>query len=307
MTSMIREPMLSAKAPKGNNELLLKDMKYPKLVSPKMDGFRAFGYGSQLWSRKLKLLPNKHTQSLFAGPQFEGFDGELVVGNPWDFNLMQQTSSGVTSHDGEPAVRLFVFDDFTCNAGFEDRLAFAGERIRALSLPQLVHVKHKLVHNEAELLAYEERCVEQGYEGTMLRDPNGPYKQGRATLKEGWLIALKRRITFEAKILAVHEGESNTNEATINELGRTKRSSAKAGKVLRGTFGGCTFETREKVQFRCGAGPGVTAAYRDYLWAMRHRLPGMFMTISAVVVGTKIKPRQPQIVCLRSEIDFDAW
>lgn len=302
---IIREPMLSAKAPKGNNIVLLRDMEYPKLASPKMDGFRGFGAEEGLYSRKLKLIPNLHVQKLFGGPQFTGLDGELIVGNPWDFNLMQQTSSGVTTRAGQPAVRLFVFDDFTCNAGFEDRLAFAGERIRSLDLPYLVHVKHQLVRNETELLAYEEKCVEQGYEGVMLRDPEGPYKQGRSTLKEGWLVALKRRVDFEVKIIAVHEGETNTNEATVSELGRTKRSSHKAGKVLRGTFGGFTLRTKEGVDFRCGNGPGLTAAIRDEFWAIRDQLPGQWATISAVVVGTKVKPRQPQFISIRNPIDFD--
>ena len=38
------------------------------------------------------------------------------------------------------------------------------------------------------LQLYEERCLEQGYEGVMLRDPNGLYKFGRSTMREQGLI-----------------------------------------------------------------------------------------------------------------------
>ena len=82
-----------------------------------------------------------------------------------------------------------------------------------------------------ELIAFEELKLCEGYEGIMLRDPFGRYKHGRSTLKEGGLAAIKRFVDAEARIVGTYEQMENTNEKQINELGRSSRSHAKAGKL----------------------------------------------------------------------------
>lgn len=301
-----REPMLSAK--EKQIDKLLSLITYPKLASPKMDGFRAVNYGG-LFSRKLKPFPNRYTMSLFSKEIYAGLDGELIVGNPWDFSAMQQTSSGVTSQAGTPEVKWYVFDDCeNPHFAFERRLASAERRVKASGNPFLRFVPHELVRNEAEMLEYEDKCLTRGYEGIMLRDPLAPYKFGRATMKQNWLVAVKRFVDFEATIIAVHEQMHNGNMAETNELGRTKRSGHKANKSGLDTLGGFTCVTAAGVDFRVGGGKGLTAAERARLWAIRDHLPGQKAKCQGLVVGTKVRPRHPSVLdvsFLTIRPDFD--
>ena len=108
-------------------------------------------------------------------------------------------------------------------------------------LPEFEHVEKVLpveIRDAAQLADYEETCLTDGYEGVMIRTPDSPYKCGRSTEREGWLLKIKRFEDAEAVVLDTYEGMSNHNEAQRDAFGRTKRSSAQAGKVGRGELGG---------------------------------------------------------------------
>src|SRR5690606_18135359 len=119
-----------------------------------------------------------YTQSLFGRPELEGLDGELVVGNPWDKNLMQQTSSGVMSYAGRPNVAFFVFDKWNSTDPFFVRQLFAFSKHDGL----VRGVPHDPVTSYEDMLVREQLFLQEGYEGVMLRHPHGPYKQNRSTL-----------------------------------------------------------------------------------------------------------------------------
>ena len=93
-----------------------------------------------------------------------------------------------------------------------------------------------LVRDEEAMLAYEVKCVEAGYEGIILRHPEAPYKFGRSTVKEGYLLKVKRFVDSESEIIGFEEEMFNGNVALKNELGRTKRSTAAAGLVGKDTL-----------------------------------------------------------------------
>ena len=116
----LKRPLLAAKTTDED----LRRLTWPMLASPKIDGIRALVVGGKLVSRTLKPIPNKYTQALFGRPELEGLDGELVVGQPWDRNLMQQTTSGVMSHGGEPPVWYHVFDKWDYPKCFNERLQY---------------------------------------------------------------------------------------------------------------------------------------------------------------------------------------
>ena len=83
-----------------------------------------------------------------------------------------------------------------------------------------------------DLAAYEERCVSEGFEGVMIRTPDSPYKCGRSTEREGWLLKIKRFEDAEAVVLDTYEGLSNLNPAEKRDaFGRTKRSSCMENKI----------------------------------------------------------------------------
>lgn len=284
-------------------------IRFPVLGSPKIDGFRAFTMLEGLVSRNMKHIPNKFTQERFASPEYLGLDGELVVGAPCGEGVFARTSSGVTSQDKTDLdVKFYVFDIPHIEAPFTTRLAKLREDCQYLE--NVIVVEQKLLNTVEELIAYESEQVAMGYEGIMIRDPAGRYKQGRSSLKEGIILKVKRFLDSEAEIIGYEELFKNTNEATKDAFGRTKRSSHKENMVPMGTLG--AFHLRDLtsgVEFMSGSGlnekPGDPLNRHD-LWArlQNGEMMGDIWTYKYFPVGVKDKPRFPILKGPRSRIDF---
>lgn len=87
------------------------DLRFPLLASPKLDGIRCIVKNGLALSRSLKPIPNKHVQDILSRlPSNLILDGELIVGDPYHPNVMQKTTSGVMSENGEPSFTYFIFD-----------------------------------------------------------------------------------------------------------------------------------------------------------------------------------------------------
>lgn len=291
---MIKEPMLSEKATLETLHLL----PFPCLVSPKLDGIRAFVDGGKVYSRRLKLIPSTKVQTLLGHDDCHGLDGELIVGPPNAPDVYRQTSSGVMSRDKNPDFTYWVFDDFeNYSIAFERRIALVQERVMHLKdrgCP-VKHVHHELAHSVEELLAFEDKCLRAGYEGIMIRHRDGLYKQGRANWSDKWLFKLKRFVDFEAVIIGVHEKLHNDNPAEINEMGRTKRSGHQANKRLAGTLGGFELRMPDGIEFRAPMGKGWNDADKQKLWNQRDKLLGQTWVVYSLPYGVKDKPRMPKV------------
>lgn len=289
------KPMLSARVED------VTSLRWPLLASPKLDGIRAMVIGGVLVSRNLKPISNTHTQALFGRPELEGLDGELIVYEPTAPDAFRATTSGVMSRDGEPDVTFRVFDCMSDpGLPFRDRLAVAvglSERRAAI-----IHVAHTLLHSLEELYAFEARALEAGYEGVMLRDAQAPYKYGRGTLRAQDLMKLKRFEDAEAVVLGVYEQQHNGNEARVDALGRTERSSHKAGKTGKGVLGGLhvrglngPYAGRE-----FSVGTGFTDTERAALWR-RAGLTGAVLKYKFFPSGSKEAPRFPVFLGFRRD------
>lgn len=300
------KPMLSATYKEGETEL-----QFPLLMSPKLDGYRAVVWGGVVYSKNMKPIRNPHVQALFGRPELDGFDGELIVGKPCGEGVFNRTSSGVTKKDGQPEVTFWVFEaqkaDCT-NEWFEARHARAKTILSEAGLDVLRLVPHVKVQNKAQADKLEAKWLAQGFEGAMARSLTGPYKYGRSTEKEGYLWKIKRFRDGEARVVRFEEAETNTNEATKDELGRTKRSSAKAGKVAKGTLGTIIAEdvkTGEPMRI----GPGrLTAKQRKQLWEERDVHAGRLVVKYRVFdYGAKDAARFPtcQGICGKDDVSLE--
>lgn len=253
--------MLAGKAPED-----LSTLNYPVLVSPKLDGIRCLIRGGQAVSRTLKPIRNKFIQEQLKGLP-DGLDGELVTG---DYNT---TQGDVMRSGGEPDFTYHVFDwdmgeKFSVRHGSVVNLLGYGPS-------RVVAVPHQLLKNYTEVDIAEDLTLEAGYEGLMIRDPDGPYKYGRSTTREGYLLKLKRFEDAEAEIIGVVERMHNDNEATKDAFGRTERSSHKAGKRPAGDLGALRCRTADGAEFEIGT--GFSAADRYSLWGARLALTGMLV------------------------------
>lgn len=269
---------------------------YPVYASPKLDGIRCSVVDGRALTRSLKAVPNLHISTALSDPLFGGFDGEIIIGSPTSKTVYTDTVSGVMRVSGQPSFTYFVFDLHDMpDARFEFRL----EQLKHLDFPgNFTLLRQELIRDEAELLAYEASKVEEGYEGIILRSPNAPYKFGRSTVNEGYLLKVKRFEDSECEIIGVEEEMFNGNAAETNELGRTKRSSHKAGKVGKGTMGALIVrDLVSGVEFNIGT--GFTAAQRAEDWEI-----GSLHKYKFFPVGVKDKPRHPVYLGARGRSDL---
>jgi len=275
-------------------------LRFPLLASPKLDGVRALVIDGEVYSRSFKLIPNLHVQKLFGKPQYNGFDGELIIGSPHAQDVFHKTMSGVMSVDGEPDAKFHVFDDFLFLGVFQQRLESVSKRSRGIG--DIFPVGHWSMSSQEDIDTFEQTVLAQGYEGVMLRDPLGHYKEGRSTEKEQILLKVKRFVDAEAVIVGFTEAMHNTNEAQVNELGTKERSHKKEGMVGKNMLGSIKVVTKEGVDFEIGT--GFTEAQRIEFWKDRKNLLGKLVKYRSQEIGVKDRPRFPVFHGFRDKIDL---
>lgn len=271
----------------------LEKVVYPVLCTPKYDGVRCLVRDGQVVSRQLKPIPNDHVRSLLSGLP-DGLDGELILPKA-SFNTIQ---SRVMSVEGKPRIKYHVFD-VVRKVPYDQRMI----ELEEMDLPKVcVKVLPVRIRNQEALLKYEQECVDKGYEGIMVRSLRGPYKFGRSTTKEGYLLKMKRFVDAEAKIVGFEELMHNENVATVDNLGHTKRSSHHAGKVPAGTLGCFVVENDEGKQFKVST--GMTAGERQDYWGRRDEMIGKWVKYKYQEAGGKTLPRFPVFLGIRPEEDM---
>ena len=271
----------------------LDKLKFPLLASAKLDGVRAIVRGGVVYSRSNKPLPNHYVQIRLG--RFEHFDGELSVGDPTSKTCYRDTVSQVMSDEKQGYdLRFHVFDhveNLEEPYGIRSQaLVKALDKVETIATGVRLHEQFH-IYGLANLLDLEEIMLTQGYEGLILRDPEAPYKMGRSTVKEGYLLKLKRFIDAEFEVVGFAERMHNANEAQTNELGRTKRSSAMAGLEGRGDLGAITVRNKDGLIFSVGT--GFDDADRAEIWAHQKKYLGRMAKVKYFAIGMKDAPRHP--------------
>lgn len=286
------KPMLSADA----STIDLSTLRYPLMVSPKLDGIRCIVWEGVAYSRNAKPIRNHFVQKWASG--LHGLDGELIVGSATDPLCLNNTQSGVMSYDGEPDFKYHAFDSLAEPVRpFKYRLSDArhAENVR------ITPVAHEVVCALEELLRAEEKYLMQGYEGIMMRDPQARYKYGRSTLREGGLMKLKRFQDGEAVVTGLEEGSVNDNSLERDELGRAKRSKTQQGLRPSGMVG--TLLAEHPVWGTLRIAPGVMPhADRLGYWKHPTELVGRTIHWRSFGYGVKDKPRFPRFYGLREDV-----
>ena len=176
---------------------------FPCVASPKLDGIRAIVSGGVVLSRSGKPIPSADVQSAFA--HLEGYDGELIAGDPGAADVFARSTGAAMSRDGTGCT-FHVFDHQSAG-GFFERSA----RLRAGG--RVERVQQVVVQTAADLEPFEAGCVAAGFEGVMVRDPAAPYIEGRTRA----LQKLKRFEDSEA-ICTGMDGALICRTATGHEL-----------------------------------------------------------------------------------------
>ena len=297
------EPMLAASidTKKGQHH---SQLPYPGVLSAKLDGIRCMNKEGVPLSRKFKPIPNTYVREMLSHEELHGLDGELITftnGFMDSFNTIQ--SKIMTDRGGKPDFKFFVFDKWDWpTLPYISRVAAYKEQCRRYMFKHrfLKAVPTHLVADAGEVDVLTQGFLDGGYEGSMFRTPDGPYKFGRSTFKEGYLVKIKPFERAEGTVIGFEEQMANNNEATEDAFGRTKRSSHKANKVGKGTLGNLILMTKEWGEVRVGAG---TAAMRAEIWANQSKFKGKIVTFKYQAIGMKDSPRIPTFVGFRHKDD----
>ena len=290
-------PLLSCEVP-------LDKVKFPIYISTKFDGIRALVIDGVVYSRSLKPIRNKHVQKLFGKSEYNGFDGELIVGDIYAKDVFQKTTSGVMSEDGTPDVTFHVFDLWSMpTSDYEYRQRELQEML--LNNEEYEGVVYTMIHKcqtveDLEFFLNHEKNV--GGEGLIGRNPNGAYKYGRSTPKEQLSIKFKFFESEEFEVVGFTERMHNTNEQKRDALGYAERSSAKDGMIPINTLGSLVLKYGDDTTFNVGT--GFSDALRDEIWFNQEKYLGKLASIRYMSVGAKDKPRIPSFIWFRHTEDI---
>jgi DNA ligase-1 len=299
---MLAAPLLKSNVEHTNENILaaMQQLKYPVLATLKLDGIRAIKLG-ELASRTLKRIPNlsiqKRAEKLPAYFDMELFNPSLSYDEVESIVMSRE-------HLDSDKIQFHVLDkvddlsyDKRCSICWEEwaqmyrKLSYNGDTFPPLPIE---------FFNSKELLDYFIECEQQEGEGICFRTPDSPYKQGRSTLKEQYLVKLCRNLTSEAMIIGFKEAMENTNRATVSELGLTERSSHGHNMVGKNTLG--SLVVRDLVtnkEFKIGT--GFDDKIRFNIWHEKQAFINKIITYK-YKGGGKDLPRCPVFKNFRKDI-----
>jgi len=308
------KPMLAP-----NDKVNLDEIKYPLLASFKLDGIRSEFKSGDMLSKSLKPIVNKQLRKKFA-PLIEQakihgciFDGEIYSPKL----TFQEITRYVMTQDFEDPksikkhgeiltipdhLKYYAFD---CIQNDDLTQTFYN---RILGTESLLHGFNNLVevieqvevNSKEEVEALFEKALSAGYEGLILKDPNGKYKCGRGTIKEGLIYKVKPFVTFDAEILGVVQAtEVDPNaEKKTNELGRSVTSKKKGDRILIDKASAFEVEYEGK---RLKVTLAMTDEEKGAVWAKRSTYIGKIIEYKGMLIGSKDVPRHPVMIRFRED------
>jgi len=285
-----------------------------RYCSQKLDGVRVLFFGGVAYSRSLKPLPNKLLQKLAQDNAeiLESCDGEVIAGPRITAEgVLQRTTSFCMSADSTDEFNVYLFDKYIPDTYWYKRFSelldiekYLPDRVKVLQ-HFFVPEKYSVPPVSASLVnleEFEKDVLESGGEGVMVRDAFGFYKCGRSGKRTPELQKYKRFDDMEFEVVGYQQFESNQNEAEKNELGYTKRSTSKEGKVLVEQLGSLVCKLPDGRTFNVGS--GFTLQQRKELWETKDELCGRLAKVQYFGFSPDGVPLLPVFLDFRSEMDI---
>lgn len=283
--------MLAAKAPED-----LSKLRFPVLATPKLDGIRCLKIGGVAVTRSFKPVPNNYIRKLVQDSLPDGVDGELMERGK-SFNSIQ--SSMMTKTGEVPEFQFWVFDYVKdgLDRSYVERMNAGFHELKWCPFVKIL--RPTICFTVDQLLDFETTCLDAGFEGVVFRLPTSPYKCGRSTMREQFMVKLKRFVEEEAIIIGFDELLRNENPKEQDAFGLVERSSSKAGLVEANTLGSLIVQSTKGI-FKVGT--GFTAEMRDTIWSNRDSYFNKTVTFKHFPFGSKDKPRLPVFKCIRTDL-----
>ena len=208
------------------NVMLLHDVnkghwdrvKYPCYLQPKLDGVHLIavwvGGRVDLYLRGIKReIDQAHIREALApvisASEWESF---YITGEMWTPGInRQEITSAVTvqTDSGQKKIIFNVFDVFSVDypLPFEERYKLAIKLVREAKSPYIKLVRAEIVRSRGEIENIFKEYVSAGYEGAIIRDPDGLYEFGLSReIRSYSAMKMKLRPDFEFEITGFKEG-----------------------------------------------------------------------------------------------------
>ena len=311
--------------PQLAEDAILDQVRFPCIVQPKIDGVRALNLNGTLTGRSLDPFKGYGITEYFSKPEYLGFDGEMTLGpNPASADrLCSLTTGAMGKFKGVtemPDVFWHVFDlvtEETKDWSYIRRYDRLEELVNQMGHPRIWIVPIFFAIDLEQLKGFIAEFANKGYEGTIIRNPEASYKEGRATLKGQQLWRVKPWADAEILVTGLTEGEMNGNAAKTNSLGRTERSSAKAGMVPNGQVGSIqgtiladfhdpltgNLLFKKGLPVTVGSGE-MTVAEATHFFQNPSEIVGHIVKFKTMTHGVKDLPRFPTYVSHRMKEDL---
>lgn len=282
-------------------------LKFPVWGMCKIDGVRMLNVNGKAVGRSLKPHANKHTTKEFSYDIYEGYDGEVTFGFIRGESLCRDTTSVLNRIEGTPEVVWNLFDYIPAHLQdkpYKERYKALEQYCDILPDKRIRVVPYTILSSIEEAEAFYQESLDLGFEGAIFRDPEAKHKSGRCTANEAAYTRAKPQSDKEALVVSLVEAMENLNEAKVNELGHTERSSHKENKVGKGMVGmlQCKDVTTGML-IDVGAGK-MTHVEREYYWNNPSEIIGKYIKYKSMDVGVKDKPRFARYMSIRAETDM---
>ena len=297
---MLAASLLPSNAEHTDQNILeaMSKLKYPVLATLKKDGIRAIKLG-ELASRTLKRIPNLSIQKRSEKLPYY-LDMEL-----WNPALSYDEVESIVmsrEHPDTDKIQFHLLDLVSDTKNYLHRCLIIQE-------DYALHIKYEdikwtspiLCHNAQALFGVFLTCEQQEGEGICFRTPDSPYKQGRSTLREQYLVKLSRYLRTEVKIIGFTEQLANTNPEKRSPVGMMARRKTVGNSVPKNTLGAFLCELPNGDKIDVGTGVGLTDALRKEIWLNRDCYFGKQITVKHKPIGQKNKLRHPIFVGFRTE------
>ena len=182
---------------------------YPLYHQPKLDGLRATLDGGRFYSRTRKPfrdIPHLRQQLASLNLENEPLDGELYCHELKDDfeQIVSAIKRGSTDHPLLSKIEYHVYDVNLPGWSYTERYGWLLARIPILG-SQIKLVPAGILKTPEEVDMWHDHYVDQGYEGLMLRTPEGKYLSD-SVRRSGDLLKVKLFSDDEFKIVGFTEG-----------------------------------------------------------------------------------------------------
>lgn len=297
------KPMLSV-----DSTNTLDAIQYPKLASYKLDGIRCvFHPDLGMVSRSLKPIQNTqirrkfHNLVVYAQKHDLIFDGELYSHKM----TFQQMISAVMTKNTHLNVKNIKFHCFECCDNKLSKDSFIKRhsiinKILGNEKDLVTVVKQMEVNSKEEVTKLFKTALDNGYEGLILRDSKSPYKFGRSTLREEYMLKVKPFKTFDSYIIDVEQATKvdPLAEKTTNELGRSVTSKKKDDRIL---IKKASAFWVEYGSHKLKVSLAMTDEEKMEVWMNRKSYIGKMIEYKGMTIGAKDVPRHPVFIRFRSD------